>query len=821
MKYEPTHIAQILGADPASILDSNPIDQICLDSRQIIFPERALFFALTGQRRDGHDFVQAAYKQGVRNFVLAKTFAKADLASANVFRVDSPLRALQKLATYHRQQFHLPVIGITGSNGKTIVKEWLFQLLGEDFHSVRSPKSYNSQIGVPLSVLQIEESHQLGIFEAGISQRDEMKQLAPIIDCQIGIFTYVGDAHREGFHSRQEKVSEKLALFRNAQTLVYNLDDPLLDPAIQKELPHIRRFNWSTGPNGTLHHIQWEQHTFGSTLQGKYKQQEFRAFIPFSDTAARTNALHCLATLLLLEYTIEEACHRLQNLQPVEMRLEMKAGINQTTIINDAYNADLASLTIALQFLDQQSPEKKRTLILSDLLQTGRKADKLYQKVAALLREKRINQLIGIGTQIIQIQAYLPADIAVEFYPGTSAFLKNLDPGRFQQETILLKGARAFAFEQIAERLALQVHNTVLEINLNAIRHNLEVFHRQLAPTTRLLVMVKAAAYGSGAYEIARLLEFQRVDYLGVAYADEGIELRKAGITLPILVLNPETGSFQAMKRYKLEPEVYSLEMLKRWIGTDSNTQVPGIHLKLETGMNRLGLTENELPEIVALLKQHPALQVLSVFSHLAASESPESDDFSHTQARRFEKMVATIQEVTPTPLVRHLLNSSGIARFPEYQYEMVRLGIGIYGQESSRQLQGALQPVFSLKARLSQIKNVGANETIGYGRKGTVTKPTAIGVISIGYADGLLRLAGNGRYALQIRGKEAPIIGNVCMDMCMVDLDGIPEACEGDEVLVFGPEKSVELLSKALKTIPYEVFTNISSRVKRIYVQE
>ncbi|MBR9923122.1 MAG: bifunctional UDP-N-acetylmuramoyl-tripeptide:D-alanyl-D-alanine ligase/alanine racemase [Bacteroidetes bacterium] len=821
MKFDPQNIARILEADIQEYPQEGPVEHICFDSRQVIFPKESIFFALYGKRHDGHDFAKAAWKQGIRNFVLAYTSVNLDLPESNIFRVPDPLLALQKLATFHRNSFDIPIIGITGSNGKTIVKEWLFQLLAKDMHIVRSPKSYNSQIGVPLSVLQIEPVHQLGIFEAGISRVGEMHKLAPIIQCDIGIFTYIGDAHRQGFESRKEKIREKLKLFKNARYLVYQHEDEQLHQLIREELPHINTFTWSARTDADLSQIDWEPNPYGCLLKGKYQGIPFSTQIPFSDAASRTNALHCLASMLLLEFPIESILPRLRNLRAVEMRLEMKAGINQCTLINDAYNADLASLNIALQFLEQQSSAQNRCLILSDLLETGHQKESLYPKVAGLIREKRIKRFIGIGRDIAHLEEYLPEEIKASFYTDTKHYLQEFNPSDYKNETILLKGARPFAFELIADRLSLQAHNTVLEINLNALRNNLEVFHNQLKANTKLLVMVKAAAYGSGAFEVARLLEFQRVDYLGVAYADEGVALRKAGIKLPILVLNPEIGSFPAMRRYQIEPEIYSIRMLESWIMAGLEHSTPGIHLKLETGMNRLGIQETDMPQLLRILQNNPDLEVLSVFSHLAASEEKDADAFSHKQASRLESMAKRIRDVLPNNPDRHLLNSSGIARFPQYQYEMVRLGIGVYGQESSQELQPQLETVFSLKARLSQIKDIKSGETIGYNRMGEAENDMRMGIVSIGYADGLLRLAGNGRYSLHIRGSEAPTIGNICMDMCMVDLSEIPDAREGDEVLIFGPDKPVKKLAEALETIPYEVFTNISGRVRRVYIQE
>ncbi len=822
MSYSIKDIVQILDARLLNPMQTAyEIEHLLLDSRQVIFPKTALFFALKGQRQDGHQYIANLFDKGVRNFIISSTLDSNLYPEANFILVENTLASLQKLATHHRRQFALKTIGITGSNGKTIIKEWLFHLLTNDYKIVRSPKSYNSQIGVPLSVWQIKEGHQLGIFEAGISEMDEMKKLAPIIDCEIGIFTNIGDAHDEGFPDMEEKIRQKLQLFQHTSTLIYNKDSSILDQTISEHF-NGECLTWSTSKKADFQIKKIESTEHSTTIEGVFHNQKIKFTIPFSDQASIENSIHCYTCLLHLGIAPKTIEKRIKKLEPVAMRLEQKAGINNCTLINDSYNSDLQSLTIALHFLDQQSSEQKRTLILSDILQSGQNPVKLYQEVADLLKEKNINRLIGIGPDISLLEKKLPANFKTEFYKNTTDFLAKISNTDFQNEVILLKGARQFQFEHIANRLARKAHKTVLEIDLNALLHNLNVYSQQLQNKTKMMVMVKAAAYGSGSYEIAKLLEFHQVDYLSVAYADEGVELRKAGIQLPIMVLNPEEATFDAFFRYQLEPEIYSIQLLKHFLAQmPKNTKDFPIHLKLDTGMNRLGFTQKDLPQLLKILQKNSHVKVQSIFSHLAASEEAIHDGFSEQQVQKFQELYQSISHTLQYSPDRHILNSSGIARFPQYQMEMVRLGIGLYGIDTSEQLSEQLKVVHTLKATISQIKEVHAGQTIGYGRKGKVSKKMRSATISIGYADGLLRKAGNGRYHFNLHQQKAPIIGNVCMDMCMIDVSQIPQANEGDEVIIFGKDMPVTELAKCFETIVYEVFTGISERVKRVYFQE
>jgi len=831
MKYSISDIQKILGAvwlqqtDPAA-----PVEQLLLDSRQITMPVVSLFFALKGARHDGHLYLDDLYQAGVRQFVVSQQVELEKLPKANILLVKNTLDALQKLAAFHRSRFHIPVVGITGSNGKTVVKEWLYQLLAADFNIVRSPKSYNSQIGVPLSVWQMQPEHTLALFEAGISQPGEMERLASIIRPTIGIFTNIGPAHREGFSSKVQKVEEKMRLFEQVEILIYCRDYEKIDEAVQNSRLANHAFAWSKeGKDANLQITDIQQETTGLTrISGIFRQPggngvsfENQIEIPFSDAASVENAIHCWVVMHLLGTSQEQIETRMRRLEPVEMRLELKAGINRCTLVNDFYNNDLASLRIALQFAAQRAQAEKFTLILSDILQSGQDKKQLYGKVAAAILEQKVTRLIGIGAEIPVIRESLPPHFPTTFFPDTEAFLQNLQKVDFSNEIILIKGARTFEFERIARRLEQKAHKTMLEVNLTAMIHNLNVYNKLLKPGTKMLAMVKASGYGSGSAEVAKLLEFHKVDYLGVAYADEGIELRLAGVKLPILVLNPEPASFDALHRYGLEPEVYSLPLLDELIAFSGKEKRLAIHLKLDTGMHRLGFESADIQVLIEKLKQFPNLEVKSVFSHLAASDAAHHDDFTHRQAAIFTDMFSKMKAALGYAPLRHIVNTGGIARFPEYHFDMVRLGIGLYGIDSSG-LQEQLRVVNTLKATVSQVKNIAPGETVGYNRNsGVLDTPRRIATISVGYADGLLRLAGGGHFSVLIRGQKAPTIGNVCMDMTMVDVTDIPAVTEGDEVIVFGASPRVEELAACLQTIPYEVFTNISERVKRVYWQE
>ena len=766
------------------------MEALLIDSRQVAAPAVSLFFALPGKRHDGHRFLDDLYERGVRQFIVNQDVDLKKLPEANVLKVDNTLDALQALAAFHRARFNIPVIGITGSNGKTVVKEWLWQVLSSDFNIVRSPKSYNSQVGVPLSVWQMNEHHTLAIFEAGISQPGEMERLANIIRPTIGVFTNLGPAHQEGFVSQEQKLSEKMRLFEGAEWLV----------CAEKFAPK----------------------NFGGRVLHPEILENSEIVLPSTGGLwGAQNAMLCQSVLKILGVAETDIAERLRRLEPVEMRLELKAGIQHCTLVNDFYNNDLASLRIALQFARQQARNGRLTLVLSDILQSGMPSKVLWGQVAAAVQAEGVSRLIGIGSAIPAIQALLPKDFPIQFFPDTDSYLQQLENANFQDETILLKGARPFEFERIARRLEQKSHKTVLEVNLTAMVHNLNVYNKLLRPGTKTMAMVKASGYGSGSAEVAKLLEFHRVDYLGVAYADEGIELRQAGVRLPILVLNPERASFDALFRYRLEQEVYSLSMLEELIQFSGTEKQLAIHLKIDTGMHRLGFEPADIPSLTERLRSYPNLHVQSVFSHLSASDARQHDAFTHQQASVFTDIYAAIKTALGYAPLRHICNTGGIEHFPEYHFDMVRLGIGLYGIGGAA-IQAQLRTVNVLKAKISQIKQVPAGESVGYNRNsGILEQPMRIATISIGYADGLLRLAGNGRYSVLVRGQKAPIVGNVCMDMTMINISHIPAAREGDEVIVFGENPSVQELALCLQTIAYEVFTNVAERVKRVYWQE
>ncbi len=800
------------------------IQKLSVDSRRIIFPGVSLFFAISGDRRDGHDFIRDAFDRGVRAFIIsdAEKIRLLDLPSACVALVGDTVEALQKLAAHHRRRFPvLKVAGVTGSNGKTVVKEWLFQLLNAAGKSVvRSPKSYNSQIGVPLSVWEIDGSEEWGIFEAGISTTGEMEKLTPVIDCQYGIFTMLGDAHAAGFAGQEQKLKEKLRLFKHTPTIFYCKDDPLVHRVISEQYAHRRLVCWSSSENADLKVENIHSEGTRTRIETIFRDQKLAPLIiPFTDAASVQNAILCRLFMLDVFGASSDPA-MFEKLEPVAMRLELKTGVRGCLIVNDAYNSDLTSLTIALDFARCQSAGKPLAVILSDVLQSGVQPITLYAEIGRLLVEKGVDRIVGIGLQIPVLKNYLPDYVRQSYYPDTERLLSAINRGEtFSNEIVLLKGARAFTFERLAERLSFKNHTAALEINLTALTHNLQVFKKLILPGVKMMVMVKASAYGNGADEIARLLEFQKVDYLSVAYSDEGAQLREAGVRLPIMVLNPEAAAFDKMVQYDLEPEIYSVGLLRRWLDFDGRSPSHKIHLKLDTGMRRLGFEAGDLAALLPLLSKE--LKVASIFSHQAASEAPEHDVFTRFQAASFMEMYEPIANALGYRPLRHILNSGGIARFPEFQFDMVRLGIGLYGIAAHAKASTPLVAALAFKAAISQIKLVKTGETVGYGRRWTAKTHTRIATISAGYADGLPRAAGNERFSVGLHGKRVPIVGNVCMDMCMIDLTDVPEAVEGEEVEIFGLRVPVQELATACETIPYEIFTGVSERVKRVYFEE
>jgi alanine racemase len=803
------------------------IRDILIDSRKLISPEQCLFFALVSKRNDGHKYIPELYEKGVRDFIVSKIPSDAELyTEANFILVKNTLQALQSLARAHREKFNIPVIGITGSNGKTVVKEWLYQLLSKDKKTIRSPKSYNSQIGVPLSVWQIDTPYEIAVFEAGISEPDEMIKLQAIIKPTIGIFTNIGEAHGENFMSLQQKVGEKLFLFTHVKTLIYCLDHPEIREVIIRSgiSKNIKTFTWSYKQQSDLFIKETIKEDSRSTLiRGIFNGKEVTIRIPFADTASVENAIHCWAAMLLLEYDPDKITARFENLQPIAMRLELKAGINHSTIINDSYNSDINSLSIAIDFLWQQANQKKKTIIISDILQSGKDEDELYGEIASIIHSKKIDRLIGIGPAISrQAEKF---DLEKSFFTNTEDFLHHFSFAAFSNEVILLKGARVFEFELISQALQQKTHETVLEINLNALEHNLNYYRTLIKSDTKIMAMVKAFSYGIGSFEVANALQFHRIDYLAVAYADEGIELRKAGITVPILVMNPDEESFDAMIQHSLEPEIYSHRILCKLEKAIKKNILPKdkpvkIHIKLDTGMHRLGFLDEDIPELIEKLRANRMIYVQSVFSHLAASEDPAEERFTRQQIEAFERMSSQISEQSEHAIIRHILNSAGITRYPEAHYNMVRLGISLYGVASLEEEQPRLAPVARLKSTISQIKMIPSGESVGYNRAYTAKKEIKIAIVPIGYADGMNLAMSNGKGHLLIGNKLVPVIGKVCMDMCMLDITNV-NAEEGDEVIIFGPERPLLELAREMGTIPYEVLAGLSRRVKRVYYHE
>lgn len=811
-----------------------PVDDIITDSRKINKPELSLFVAIKTKVRDGHTFIGDAYEKGVRNFLVSEPIDTGLYEGANFIQVKDTLLGLQQIAEAYRKQFDIPVIGITGSNGKTVVKEWLYQLLSPDHNMVRSPKSYNSQLGVPLSVWLLKSQHQLAVFEAGISQPGEMEQLERMIKPTIGVFTNIGEAHDAGFLNKRQKINEKLMLFRHAAQLIYCKDYHELNDCISQYIHQSRAagnsqqlqlFTWSHKMDADLRILQTHAENGKTKIEARYKGEDISIIIPFIDPASIEDAIHCWCVLLVMGEDMGQVGQRMLHLHPVSMRLELKHGINGCTIINDTYNSDLTSFRIALDLLDQQQQHSQHTVILSDI-QQGRAADSdLYEEIADLVAQHSIKRFIGIGPALYRNKASFRKHKKLRsiFFKSTEDFLKKFYLLTFEQEAILLKGARAFTFEKISILLEQEVHQTVLTIDLTALAHNLDVYRSYLEPGVKTMAIVKAFSYGHGSYEIANLLQYSGVDYLAVAYTDEGVALRKTGITMPIMVMSPDLGSFDRMITWKLEPELFSMRSYQAFHDIAQTLEVKDypIHIKLDTGMHRLGFMEDELEALKTHLRNDTHLRVASIFSHLVASEDKQHDDFTVKQAELFKKWSEDIiAQLSYRPL-RHLCNSAGVVRHPDLHFDMVRVGIGLYGVDGSNALKGQLKQIGTLKTTIAQIKTLHEGQTVGYSRGGKVTGTMRIATISIGYADGYPRALGNGKAHVLVHGKPAKVFGIVAMDMCMVDVTDIPEAKEGDEVIVFGEQLPLTELAAWDGTIAYEIMTGISQRVKRVYTQE
>lgn len=822
MTYSIDKIVEMTGAVRYGSLQSQ-ISWLLTDSRSLCFPTETLFFALVTKTGDGHNYLSALHQRGVKNFVVEKIPENRDeFADSNILVVKNTLTALQNLAAAHRKAFDIPVVGVTGSNGKTVIKEWLYQLLEPDYTVTRSPRSYNSQIGVPLSVWLLSQQTQVAVFEAGISQKDEMSRLWPIIRPTIGILSNIGQAHQENFQSLQEKCIEKLMLFKNCDVIIYDGDNEAILDCVNKTVVTAREIAWSKkNPEKPLYIARIEKGTASTRIDYRYIGFDSWLEIPFVDDASIENAIHCLAVCVYMIMPPEIIRERMARLEPIAMRLEVKDGKQGCVIINDSYTSDLSSLAIALNFMSRRHDDKSRgrTLILSDILQSGWLAKELYRTVAQYVESNGITKLIGVGKNIQSARKCF--NVPEQYYfNSTKEFLKSNVIKEIRNELVLVKGARPYHFDWITERLELKVHETILEVNLGALASNVDRYRAMLKPETRMVCMVKASAYGAGATEVAKTLQDKRVNYLAVAVADEGWELRKAGITTNIMVMNPERTSFNTLFEQRLEPEIYSFHLLEMFIRAAEHNGITNfpIHIKIDTGMHRLGFAPSDIPELISRLNRQTAVIPRSVFSHFVGSDSNQFNDFTKVQLDRFVQASEMLQAAFPHRILRHICNSAAIERFPESHFDMVRLGLGLYG--ISPMDNSTFSNVFTLKTVILQIRDLKAGETVGYSRKGVIERDSRIAAIPIGYADGLNRHLGNGRAYCIVNGQKAPYVGNICMDVCMIDVTGI-DCTDGDTVELFGPNLPVHVLSDILETIPYEVISTISTRVKRVYYSE
>ena len=834
MIYTIEKVATLIGARRYGEKEAT-IGWLLTDSRSLCFPEQTLFFALRTKRNDGHKYINELYRRGVRSFVVEQEPAdyQTRFPEGNFLKVSSPLAALQRLAERHRDEFNIPVVGITGSNGKTWVKEWLYQILMPSMKVTRSPKSYNSQIGVPLSVWLLNEQTKVALFEAGISEPGEMLALRDIIQPSIGVLTSLGSAHQENFRSLDEKCMEKLQLFHDTEVMIYPSDDDTVSRCVRRSQYKGERIGWSRYSEKAPMYVRRIEKSHTSSLKSQisyiYKGVEGSYEIPFIDEASIENSITCVTVALYLGLSPEEVAERMSQLEPIAMRLEVKEGQRGLTLINDSYNSDVNSLDIALDFMNRRIENKsqssafntqvKKTLILSDIYQTGESSTELYREVSDLILKRGVDRFIGIGPEISSQASQI--EIGQKwFFDNVEQFLQSNLFRSLNHEIVLLKGARPFGFERITELLEQKVHETILEVDLNAVVDNLNYFRSFLKPETKMVCMIKADAYGAGAVEIAKTLQDHRVDYLAVAVADEGVTLRNAGITQNIIVMNPEMSSFKTLFDYDLEPEVYSFRLMDALVKAARAQGITGwpVHLKLDTGMHRLGFDSSQIDELIERLKQQSAIIPRSVFSHFVGSDSDDFDNFSATQFRVFDEGSKKIQAAFSHKILRHMDNSAGIEHFPERQMDMCRLGIGLYGVDP--RTNNMLSTVSTLKTTILQLRRVPKEETVGYSRKGKLERDSIIAAIPIGYADGLNRRLGNRHCYCLVNGQKAEYVGNICMDVALIDVTDIP--CEeGDSVEIFGKNLPVTVLSDVLETIPYEVLTSVSNRVKRVYFQD
>ncbi len=791
------------------------ITGLSIDTRQPFAPEDTLFIAIQGKHHNAHAYIPELKQRGVRAFLVQQGTAKAD-AKCSVIEVKNTLLALQALAAWHRAQFSIPVVGITGSNGKTVVKEWLYQLLREEEHIVRSPGSWNSQVGVPLSVWEMNDTHTLGLFEAGISEPGEMQALATIIAPTLGIFTNIGPAHSGNFASDQAKAEEKAKLFAHADAVVYCREHEVVHEVLST-LQKPTLLAWSRSQDAFVRLQKETSENSGTWLSLLHAGNAFELQLPFSDSASVENAMHCITLLLHIGKDPAWIAQRLHLLKPVSMRLEMLPGLNNGTLLNDAYSNDLASLTIALSQLARTATGRRKIVVLSDIVESGEAPAHLYPRIAGLIRAAGIDRLIAIGPMMLAHRALFDAN--TQFFATAEEALRELPAPPLDGAVTLVKGARRFGLERIVSRWEERTHGTVMEVDLEAMRHNLNHYRELCGPAVRIMAMVKAGGYGSGAVELARFFAHEQVAWLGVAYADEGIELRRNGIRTPVLVMNPEPVPMETLHRYQLEAEVYDARSLKAALDfAEHVADAPAVHIKLDTGMHRLGFMPDQLPELLEALRGSRKLRVASILSHLAASEDPAQDDLTRGQIALFRSLSQTIIGALGYAPLLHIANSAGATRFPEARFDMVRLGIGLHGIGADPKETDLLRPVETLRTVIAQVKEIPAGDSVSYGRKARITTPTRIAVLPIGYADGLSRKLGEGNGRVWIAGKEARTIGAICMDMCMVDVTHIACAA-GEDAIVFSPAHPVQEYARDLGTIPYEALTSISPRVKRVFV--
>ncbi|MBO4664112.1 MAG: bifunctional UDP-N-acetylmuramoyl-tripeptide:D-alanyl-D-alanine ligase/alanine racemase [Bacteroidaceae bacterium] len=842
MHYSISDIAKIIGAKRIG-KNENTINWLLIDSRSLCFPEETLFFAMKTQKNDGHKYIAELYKRGVKNYVVESkssfvTHKEYDtMKDANFLVVDSSLKSIQQLAAYHRNQLDTPIIAITGSNGKTTVKEWLYQLLSTDYNVCRSPRSFNSQVGVPLSLWLINKHNDFAIIEAGISEVGEMEKIESIVKPTIGVITNVGEAHQKNFLSYDIKCTEKMKLFQNCKNVVLNYSDTTIKRCSAMIPTNVERFTWNNADNDcnlTIRSVEKEDNR--TTVKFEYRGEIGQYTINFIDNAAIENSITCFAVILAFrEYveqnngsprsihslSIDDLCERMSHLEPVAMRMEVKDGINNCTLINDTYNSDVQSLDIALDFMYRR-PDKKeqtRTLILSDILQSGESPKSLYGRVAQMAKSRGIQKVIGVGEEISMCGGYFPMEF--HGFKNTDELLVSDVFTNLRNEFILIKGARKFSFDKVSDYLTLKVHQTILEVNLSALKENVNYYRQFMKPETKLVCMVKASAYGVGSLETSKTLQDAGVDYLAVAVADEGADLRKAGITSNIMIMNPEMTSFKMLFDYRLEPEVFSFELLDALIHAaekEGITNFP-VHIKLDTGMHRLGFNpEKDMPRLIERLKRQTALVPCSVFSHFVGSDGDEFDEFSHHQFELFDKGSKELQAAYSHKIIRHICNSAGIEHFPQYHLDMCRLGLGLYGINPRNN--EVIHNVATLKTTILQIRDVPAGDSIGYSRRTVLERDSRIAAIPVGYADGLDRHLGNRHCYCLVNGKKAEYVGNICMDVCMIDVTDI-DCKVGDYAIIFGDELPVTTLSDVIGTIPYEVLTGVSTRVQHVFVQE